>query len=104
MSSFNDLNLSSYNATKDLKNTYNRSDIRTIADWAATEPARIRASDIFWTDVVNYYDSKMNFTIPFSFICGAYSYHNDGKEDRRWKFAYRLLYDMSPDYMPREPV
>jgi hypothetical protein len=104
MSSFDDLNLSSYNATKDLKNTYNRSDIRTIADWAAMEPARIRASDIFWTDYVNGWDNVMNFTHHFAFICGAYSAHSDDKEDRMWKFAYRLLYDMPPDYMPPSPV
>jgi len=103
MSSFHDLNLSPYYATKDLKNTYNRSDIRTIADWAAMQPADIRASDVFWTNYVNDWDNVMNFTLTGSFICGAYSRHSDKKEDRRWKFAFRTLNDMPPDFIPPAP-
>ncbi|XP_053318099.1 hemagglutinin/amebocyte aggregation factor-like [Spea bombifrons] len=40
-----------------------------------------------WTNYVNNFDEQIAFTCPFgSVLSGMDSYHDNGKEDRRWKF------------------
>ncbi|MEE6477736.1 hypothetical protein FKM82_011609 [Ascaphus truei] len=41
----------------------------------------------YWTDYVNDFDEKFNFTCPFAtVISGMDSYYDNEKEDRRWKY------------------
>uniref|UniRef100_A0A6I8T2I0 Hemagglutinin/amebocyte aggregation factor n=1 Tax=Xenopus tropicalis TaxID=8364 RepID=A0A6I8T2I0_XENTR len=40
-----------------------------------------------WTNYVNDFDQELNFTCPTgSVLSGMESYHDNKKEDRRWKF------------------
>ncbi|NP_001106323.1 uncharacterized protein LOC100127280 precursor [Xenopus laevis] len=40
-----------------------------------------------WTDYINDFDQELNFTCPLgSVVSGIQSYHDNKKEDRRWKF------------------
>lgn len=44
------------------------------------------------TGYVNSMDGILNWTAPNgTVVVGAYSYHNNGTEDRQWKFRYRSL-------------
>ncbi|CAB4032851.1 Hypothetical predicted protein, partial [Paramuricea clavata] len=45
------------------------------------------ARDCVWTGYVNSWDGYMNYAVPYShFLSGVKSYHDNGKEDRRWRF------------------
>ncbi|KAG8548660.1 hypothetical protein GDO81_024662 [Engystomops pustulosus] len=41
----------------------------------------------YWTGYVNDFDRELNFICPFgSVLSGMDSYHDNSKEDRRWRF------------------
>ncbi|XP_075176863.1 hemagglutinin/amebocyte aggregation factor-like, partial [Anomaloglossus baeobatrachus] len=41
----------------------------------------------FWTGYVNEFDQEFTFTCPFGLVLSLmHSYHNNDKEDRRWRF------------------
>jgi len=47
----------------------------------------INALRCSWTGFVNWWDATMNFKCPHNkVISGVYSYHDNHREDRRWKF------------------
>ncbi|CAM9489293.1 unnamed protein product [Lampetra fluviatilis] len=46
-------------------------------------------SECLWTDYVNNWDEQFSWTVPDSyFLAGVSSYHDNGKEDRRWKYHF----------------
>lgn len=44
-----------------------------------------QTSDSYWTRISDY-DNEINKSCNDGFICGFSSFHNNGKEDRRWRF------------------
>ncbi|XP_038636792.1 hemagglutinin/amebocyte aggregation factor-like isoform X2 [Scyliorhinus canicula] len=45
--------------------------------------------DCFWTDYLNLFDDYFSWKVPDSaYLVGVSSYHNDYREDRRWKYQY----------------
>lgn len=50
--------------------------------WGATQ----------WTDYLNYFDKVVNWECPAnSVMVGVYSYHDDGYEDRRFRYKYKRI-------------
>ncbi|MEE6477739.1 hypothetical protein FKM82_011612 [Ascaphus truei] len=46
-----------------------------------------KPSSCYWTGYINNFDEAFDFTCPFgSVLSGMDSYHDNKKEDRRWKF------------------
>ncbi|KAG9330482.1 hypothetical protein JZ751_024216, partial [Albula glossodonta] len=44
-------------------------------------------SECFWTNYVNYFDERFTFNCPQNYVLsGMSSFHDNGAEDRRWKF------------------
>ncbi|XP_073694652.1 dermatopontin-like [Garra rufa] len=42
-----------------------------------------------WTTYVNYFDEPFHWVVPNpNYLVGAESYHDNGKEDRRWMYKY----------------
>ncbi|XP_040201655.1 hemagglutinin/amebocyte aggregation factor-like [Rana temporaria] len=42
-----------------------------------------------WSDYANNFDAYLRWDAPFNtFLTGAHSYHDNSKEDRRWKYHY----------------
>ncbi|XP_063058125.1 millepora cytotoxin-1-like [Engraulis encrasicolus] len=51
----------------------------------------LRVGSCYWTSYVNYFDEYFNFYVPYgSYITGVSSYHDNGYEDRRFRF--RICY------------
>ncbi|XP_015204935.1 hemagglutinin/amebocyte aggregation factor-like [Lepisosteus oculatus] len=49
--------------------------------------SKICYSNCKWTDYVNGFDEPMSWTVPSSYyLVGASSYHDNHREDRRWKY------------------
>jgi hypothetical protein len=56
--------------------------------WIYVSQMKNNSGRCHWTNWVNQYDGDMDFyTGENSFIAGIYSVHNNGREDRRWKFC-----------------
>merc|ERR1719239_1636274 len=52
-------------------------------------PKRMSRTNCKWTGYVNSWDDRLKWYAPGkAVIVGAESYHDNGKEDRRWKFYY----------------
>jgi len=52
-------------------------------------PKRMSRTNCRWTGYVNSWDDRLKWYAPGkAVIVGAESYHDNGKEDRRWKFYY----------------
>lgn len=45
-----------------------------------------RCTNREWTDYVNDFDGVLNLMTGDKVICGIASYHDNGREDRRWRF------------------
>ncbi|XP_048463734.1 hemagglutinin/amebocyte aggregation factor-like isoform X1 [Rhincodon typus] len=42
-----------------------------------------------WTDYLNYFDDYFSWKVPdLTYLVGVSSYHNNYREDRRWKYQY----------------
>lgn len=55
-------------------------------------PPTLKWGSVQITGYVNSMDGILDWTCPDgSVMVGAYSYHNNGTEDRRWRFRYRSL-------------
>lgn len=62
---------------------------------AAYQDARaLRASDTFWSDHVNYWNSAGHLTLQQGVVVGIASRYRNRKTDRRFKFAYRRMSDL----------
>ena len=52
-------------------------------------PAQLSRTNCRWTNYVNNWDARLNWVAPGkAVIVGTESYHDNGKEDRLWKFYY----------------
>ncbi|KAK3795191.1 hypothetical protein RRG08_056254 [Elysia crispata] len=74
-----------------LKNIFsvhdNRREDRRWRFGCANGPGGSLVGECFWTGYVNGWDAPMNFVCPVNHvISGLQSYHDNGKEDRRFKF------------------
>ena len=54
---------------------------------AATKQSPFKLAICYWTGYVNNYDDIMDFKCATNFVIrGVYSRHNNGREDRIWRF------------------
>ena len=58
-----------------------------IWQWDCVDVAKSDFTSCYWTGYVNSFDYPMYYQCPSEYIMnGVESYHDNGKEDRRWKF------------------
>ena len=55
-------------------------------------PPTLKWGSVQITGYVNGMDAILDWTCPNgSVVVGAYSYHNNGTEDRQWRYRYRSI-------------
>ncbi|XP_028678537.1 hemagglutinin/amebocyte aggregation factor-like [Erpetoichthys calabaricus] len=66
----------------------NKQEDRRWKFYCCDEPG-VCSYDCYWTNFVNNFDEMFETSVPAHYyLTGAGSYHDNGKEDRRWKYRF----------------